>query len=150
MWSLVYSNRKCNEYERTREHVQHLQRLVNMRPVIDVKKPKKPKFLFERAKKEQMEAENKQKIQYENNLVLKKIIEIETHLSDYNPIKLKIKECPALERANNPIIKSFEKEKINKQNFVSRDNLFYILIFINRNFIKDLLVPNLLIQPEQI
>jgi hypothetical protein len=55
MWGLSYANRKCNEYERIREHRMHLERLITIRPSIDDREPKKPRFLVERAKKEKME-----------------------------------------------------------------------------------------------
>lgn len=46
MWNLNYANRKCNEYEKQREHLQHLERLTNIKCSIDLKKPKKPTFLL--------------------------------------------------------------------------------------------------------
>ncbi len=55
MWNRSYSNRKCNELERIREHRMHLERIVTVRSSLDLKEPYKPKFLSERLKKEKIE-----------------------------------------------------------------------------------------------
>ncbi len=49
MWHCNYSNRKCNEFEKQREHLQHLERITNAKSVVDKKEPKKPTFLFSKS-----------------------------------------------------------------------------------------------------
>jgi len=51
MWNFNYSNRKCNEFEKQREHLQHLERVTNIKTAIDKKQPKKPSFLFNKENK---------------------------------------------------------------------------------------------------
>lgn len=58
MWGVIYSNRQCNEQERLMQHKMHLQRIVDSKPAIKIKEPKKPSFLFRRAKKEAIEHGN--------------------------------------------------------------------------------------------
>lgn len=55
MWSLLYANRKCNDHEQFIQHKMHLERITNIKSSVKVKEPKKPSFLFRKAKKEQME-----------------------------------------------------------------------------------------------
>jgi len=58
MWNLNYANRKCNEFEKQREHLQHLERITNIRCAIDKKEPKKPTFLFHKANRVTPEQRN--------------------------------------------------------------------------------------------
>jgi hypothetical protein len=58
MWGLIYSNRKCNEYERFMQHKYHLQRIADIKPAIKLKEPKKPGFLFRNNKKEKEDKSN--------------------------------------------------------------------------------------------
>lgn len=55
MWNMNYSNRKCNELEKIRDHRLHLERLVTAKTNIDQAEPIKPSFLIFKAKKERME-----------------------------------------------------------------------------------------------
>jgi hypothetical protein len=55
MWNTSYSNRKCNEIERIKDHRMHLERIVTVRSSLDTTEPYKPKFLGERLKKEKMD-----------------------------------------------------------------------------------------------
>lgn len=51
MWHLNYANRKCNEFEKQREHLQHLERITNVKSAVDKKQPKKPTFLLSKSNK---------------------------------------------------------------------------------------------------
>jgi hypothetical protein len=119
MWSLLSSNRKCQEHERFYQHKAHLERIVTIKPCISTKEPKKPGFLFRKVKKEQEDEEKLIKIQYENGLIVKKIIDLETHFNQYHPKKNKIKGCPAFDSTNH---KNFQQKFINKENFVKIKN----------------------------
>jgi hypothetical protein len=132
MWSLLSSNRKCQEQERFSQHKAHLERIVSIKPCISNKEPKKPGFLFRKAKKEQAEEEKLIKIQYENGLIVKKIIDLETHYTEYHPRKIKIKGCPAFDRS---LHKDFQQTVISNQNFVIDIYLIFCKIF--RNFLRD-------------
>jgi hypothetical protein len=55
MWNKAYSNRKCNELERIKDHRMHLERIITIRSSLDIAEPHQPKFLKERLKKEKMD-----------------------------------------------------------------------------------------------
>ena len=55
---------------------------------------------------------------YENNILLKKIIEIEQKPSLYNPSNLKLKTCPANENKKNNFKTKFAKLNLNVENYV--------------------------------
>ena len=55
MWNLSYANKKCNEFERMREHRTHLERIVTSKHNINTTEPKRPQFLTTRLKKEAIE-----------------------------------------------------------------------------------------------
>lgn len=57
------------------------------------------------------------KINYENNNLLEKIIEIEKRPSPYTASLLKSKECPAFRKTN--FLKNFRQNQIEKENLVS-------------------------------
>jgi hypothetical protein len=131
MWGLIYSNRKCNEKERIMQHKNHLQRIVEIKPAVKINSPNKPYFLF---KSDKIDKDGRGnlilnfletilKIQYENNLMIKKMVDLQTHSHKYHPEKIKIKECPALSKVNHS--KDFKDLEINKENFVIK---FILLI----------------------
>jgi hypothetical protein len=60
---------------------------------------------------------------YENNILLKKIIEIEQKPSLYNVSKLTNKECPAFEKNNKNFKAKFLKSQLDTQNYVLINNL---------------------------
>ena len=99
----------------------HLERIVTVKTTLDVKQPKKPKFLIERSKKEKTEEEKKNKIFYENNVLLGKIIEIEKKPSPYNPNLLLPTRCPAFDKTTFQIKK--RKYEIDNENMVDNFNL---------------------------
>jgi len=50
MWS--NSNRLINDREKIKEHIMHVQRLRNIKPCVDMKKPPKPTHIVNNYKKE--------------------------------------------------------------------------------------------------
>lgn len=97
MWNLYYSNRKCNMQEKIRDHNMHIDRVLSVKSKLDNIGPSKPSFLIYKAKKEQIEEERADKIDYENNVLLKKILTIGNKPSPYNPVNLQVKRCPAFD-----------------------------------------------------
>ncbi len=56
-------------------------------------------------------------MRYDNDIMIKKIIEKETHLSSYHPEKVKIQKFPQLEKAR--MFKTdFRESRIHKENLV--------------------------------
>ncbi len=123
-----YSNGKCQTYEKIRDHNMHIERILTAKPIIDIKEPSKPSFLVFRAKKEKMEQEKLSKISYENNVLLKKIITIESKPSPYNPANLQVKYCPAFDKTY--FVSKKKKWDIDKENLVDS-------LIITRNYITD-------------
>ena len=138
MWNFQFSNRRCNEIEKIKEHKMHLERLVTAKPILDVKEPHKPGFLVHRSKKEAIEAEKKSKINYENRVLLGKIVEIENKPSPYNHSLLQPSRCPAYDKTY--YMKKKKKYDLDSENLVKK--LFKEII---RNFIIDLSALNLII-----
>ncbi len=116
MWNTHYSNRRCNEIEKIREHKMHLERLVTTKSALDVKEPLKPAFLVHKAKKEKMEQEKQMKIYYENNVLVKKIIDITNKPSPYNVVSLQVQRCPAYDKTYYQVKK--KKLDLDKENLV--------------------------------
>jgi hypothetical protein len=117
MWNMSFSNRICNEHNKIREHKLHLERIITTKPVIDVKEPIKPSFLQFKAKKEKMEQERFMQINYENTVLLKKIIDIEKKPSPYNPVNLQVAYCPAYDKVH--YIERKKKYDLDKENLVN-------------------------------
>ena len=55
----------------------HMQRLRNVKPCIDMKKPPKPKHIVNNYKKELNKMERMSEIQYQNRVLLKKMLQID-------------------------------------------------------------------------
>jgi len=52
MWNLNRANRITGDREQVKEHLLHMQRLRNVKPCIDMKKPPKPTHIVNNYKKE--------------------------------------------------------------------------------------------------
>ena len=55
----------------------HMQRLQNIKPSVDMKKPPKPKHIVNNYKKELKKMERNSEIQYQNRVLLKKMLQID-------------------------------------------------------------------------
>jgi len=60
----------------------HMQRLRAVKPVIDIKKPPKPNHLVTNYKKELQKMERMSEIQYQNRVLLKKMLQIDLKPAD--------------------------------------------------------------------
>jgi hypothetical protein len=98
MWNVQFSNGKCNEINKIKEHKLHLERIVTAKTMLDVKEPVKPLFLASRAKKEKMDEDRQRKIYKDNIVLVKKIIEINNKPSPYNTIVCQVQPCPAFDK----------------------------------------------------
>ena len=52
MWTQAKSNRIIYEREKVKDHVMHIERLRQIKPVISINRPKKPSHLKTNAKRE--------------------------------------------------------------------------------------------------
>lgn len=116
MWNTHYSNKRCNEIEKVKEHKMHLERLVTVKTMLDINEPVKPSFLIHKAKKKALEEERQSKILYENNVLVRKIIDITNKPSPYNAVNLQVQRCPAYDKTYYQVKK--KKYDLDKDNLV--------------------------------
>ncbi len=112
---MLYSNRKCNEFDRFQQHKLHLERIVSTKPAVKLETPKKPGFLFRKTIGKHHQNEKNIKIDYENALIMKKIIHLETHNTQYHPQKIMVKDCPAFDKR---VLSDHPKNLIQRENYV--------------------------------
>ena len=77
MWQKGRSNRIVSDREQIKEHLMHMQRLRNVKPQIDMRKPPKPTHVQTNYKKELQKRERMQEIQYQNRVLLRKMLQID-------------------------------------------------------------------------
>lgn len=74
MWNLNRANRITGDREQVKEHLLHMQRLRNVKPCVDMKKPPKPTHIVTNYKKELKNMERMSEIQYQNRVLLRKML----------------------------------------------------------------------------
>jgi hypothetical protein len=77
MWNQTRSNRIIGEREKIKEHIMHIQRLRSIKPSIDMKKPPRPTHVMNNYKKEMLQMERLSEIQYQNRVLLRKMLQID-------------------------------------------------------------------------
>jgi hypothetical protein len=97
MWNKSYQNSICNQLEKLNEQRLHINRVLSVKGQTNTSCPLKPKFLKTKLKKQIMEEEIRQKIEYENNNLLQKIVNADNKPSKYS-IKYPPHECPAFNK----------------------------------------------------
>lgn len=117
MWNTLYANRIVNFHNKIKEQRLHLERLVTMKPVIDIAEPYKPSFLKTRLKKEQMEEEKQNVIDYENTLLHNKIVEAKIKPGYYNAEVLSPKRYPAFDKKKHTYAKAKKEFDIDVSNY---------------------------------
>jgi len=82
MWNQNRSNRLIGEREKIKEHIMHVQRLRTIKPSIDMAKPPKPAHIVNNYKKEMLKMERLSEIQYQNRVLLRKMLQIDLKNDD--------------------------------------------------------------------
>ena len=96
MWRNTTSgNTNMNKFERLMEHKGHLERLSQVKKVIDNNHPKIPSF-FNMKRNTNAQKERALKIQYENQVLINKMYDIKNKISPYSQ-KITPSSCPAYE-----------------------------------------------------
>ena len=85
MWNLISSNKLCSERATFQAHQRHVKNVVRVKPSINNLPPEIPSFLRSRAKQEKMKETRAATIQYENRVLLDKMMDIEKKKTDLNP-----------------------------------------------------------------
>ena len=99
MWNTVCTNKICFTQEKRNEQNLHLNRLYCIRPQINITEPFVPEFLRVRGPQREKLKQTQEKINYENNLLNKKIIETYLKNGKYSKYTVEPKEVyPAFRR----------------------------------------------------
>ena len=112
MWNLHGSSKLIAERELQREHQQHQLKLLDMRPRIDTRPPKPMSHLASKARKRRMQNDRNEVIKRENQLLLQKMIEIDTKPSS---VALGMRQTP-LSGSLNRFVRITELTKISREN----------------------------------
>jgi hypothetical protein len=98
MWNnITHGNTNMNRFERLMEHKGHLERLAQIKKVINTKNPKKPSFITKKMINPGSRMERALKIQYENQVIINRMYGIKNKRSPYSPCMNIPSKCPAFE-----------------------------------------------------
>lgn len=86
MWNLKGASKLCSDRDVEREHVKHIEKLRSIKSRIDNKPPRQHSHLLYKAKKEKLEHERSASIQYENHLLLQKMLKIDKKPTQVSPL----------------------------------------------------------------
>lgn len=113
MWNLCGSSKLVTERELHREHYQHQLKLMNIRPRIDMGPPKPMSHLESKARKKRVQSDRNEIIRRENQLLLKKMMEIDIRPSSATISALK--RVPSTGSLNR-FVRISELTKISREN----------------------------------
>lgn len=98
MWNnITHGNTNMNRFERLMEHKGHLERLVQIKKVINTKNPKTPSFISKKMINPGSRMERCLKIKYENEVLYERMEEIFKKTSPYSACRNIPSKCPAFE-----------------------------------------------------
>ena len=115
MWNLQSSNKLCADRFTTLSQQKHLNNINNVKPSINNTSPEIPTFLRSRAKQEKIKEVRAAKIQYENRVLLDKMMEIERKKTQLNPEEI-AKKTFRPTKSLNTTKRIRELKKINDEN----------------------------------
>jgi len=103
--------------------------LGNSKPAIDNNAPKKPKFLIDRKKQKMQKKVNDDQIWHNNQILLKKITNINDNNGKLNPYSIDKRNFKPL-KSNGSIMKDRQNRKIEHENYeimkrIQSANTFY-------------------------
>lgn len=116
MWNYEYTNEQCNDFERFRVHQEHLERLALIKPKIDNKAPNRPKFIRIRISDIELRKQRSNSIKYVNEIIGRRISEINRKPSPYNIDKIKPTVCPVFGKGINLYNEKRKKKELIKRN----------------------------------
>lgn len=112
MWNLIGSNKLCKDRDIAREHYLHLNKLKNIKSALNTQKPRSQSHLKTNLKQEQLKREREDQIEFQNQLLLKKMLEIDVKSSSITPRSVKTAHNRSLNRFT----------RINEITRISKDN----------------------------
>ena len=115
-----YSNEICNSLDKERDQFLHLRRLYTIKPTLKIEPPIKPKFLKINKSKILKRAQTQLRIDYENDILARKILEINSKKGNYNQNILKPqRDYPAFRRT----YFNYKYQDIEKMKTILADNI---------------------------
>ena len=159
MWNNIPpANTSMNKFECLMTHKGHLERLAQIKKVVNTKKPKVPSFLSKGIRNPGITKERELKIQYENKIIFDRMYEIRKHFSPYSAELNIPSQCPAYEllsyhrlkknrvirKENNKLYKrfTFTKPTLNAEKF-NQEYQYYQYLESNISQNKNRVNPNL-------
>jgi hypothetical protein len=126
MWNnITHGNTNMNKFERLMEHRGHLERLVQIKKVINTKNPKTPSFISKKMINPGNRMERLLKIKYENKVLYGRVEEMIKKTSPYSACMNIPSKCPAFEllshhRNRKKVIIKIENDKLFKRFTLAR------------------------------
>ena len=156
----LYLNNICYSLDKERDQLLHLKRLYTIKPTLKIDPPVRPKFLKNNNSKILKRAQTQIRIDYENNILARKILEINYKKGEYNQNKLRPKnDYPAFRRTYfNYKYQDIEKmktilvENINLNNRLNKVKSYYNSEDINEDarkqekYLNNILAKNRIIK----
>ena len=159
MWNNIPpANTSMNKFECLMVHKGHLERLAQIKKVVNTKRPKVPSFLSKGVRDPGIRKEKELKIQYENKIIFDRMYEIRKHFSPYSACLNIPSQCPAYEllsyhrlkknrvikKENNKLYKrfTFTKPTLNAEKF-NQEYQYYQYLESNISQNKNRVNPNL-------
>lgn len=112
MWNLYGSSKLLTEWELQREHQQHQLKLMEIQPRIDTRPPRPMSHLTSKARKKRIQKDRNEVIHRENQLLLRKMIEIDMKPSQISTAMGRNQGTGSLNR----FVRVSELKKISKEN----------------------------------
>jgi len=120
MKKALYSNKICYSLDKEREQFLHLRRLYSIKPTLKIESPIQPKFLKNNKSKILKKAQTQLKIDYENDILTRKILDIKLKKGSYNQNILRPKsDYPAFRRT----YFNYKYQDIEKMQEILKDNI---------------------------
>lgn len=148
MWNKLYANRFLNEEDKLYDHKLFCERIALIKSHCNTSPPKEYRFLKVRAKKVMMERDKQMNIDYNNNLLMKKLIEMERRPQQYHPKTQKFYPHPTSFRFSKTSSKHHEYDNLNdylKKRIASAKTV-YSRDKSLKNYERNVYVENLLLK----
>ena len=156
----LYLNNICYSLDKERDQLLHLKRLYTIKPALKIVPPVRPKFLKNNNSKILKRAQTQLRIDYENNILARKILEINYKKGEYNQNKLRPKnDYPAFRRTyfnykyqDIEKMKTILEENINLNNRLNNVKSYYNSEDINEDarkqekYLNNILAKNRIIK----
>jgi hypothetical protein len=141
MWNKIYSNRKCNEIFKEKDHKEHLERIILVTSIFPVKKPYTQEFpLIHSCRSDKLPLNKVFKINYENFILKGKLDSVKNSHTNFHPSKIKFTKVPHLKKGEEMKKKAKHLDSENKR-FSQRLHLTKTSYSVN-DFRKDYVKNN--------